>query len=82
MSELDDISLKETYKIISVLLEQVEASNNLIALMAAQLGEENTRKITQSSSWAAFMTAKRSLETLRPLLEKYVATAAKMTAEM
>lgn len=80
--QLDEVTVKETYRIISVLLEQVEASNNLIAVMASYLGEETTRKVTQSNSWVAFMAAKRSLETIQPELKKYADTATRLASQM
>lgn len=80
--ELNEVTLKETYRIIAVLLEQVEASNNLIAVMASHLGEETTRRVTQSGSWVAFMTAKKSLETIQPALEKYAATANRLASRI
>lgn len=83
MSEqLDEVTIKETYRIIAVLLEQVEASNNLIAVMASHLGEETTRRVTQSGSWGAFMTAKKSLETIQPVLEKYVTTVSRIASQL
>src|SRR5688572_736027 len=72
---LDLATVQSTYKIIIALLDQVEASSSLISLMASMLGEEVTRKITETTPWASYLQSRRSLEALRPELERFVITA-------
>lgn len=71
---LDFATAQSTYKIITALVEQVDAASNLIAIMASALGEEATKKITETGAWANFLQGRRTLENLRPELEKFAAT--------
>ena len=73
-NELDLATAKSTYKIITTLLDHIDASANLIALMASALGAEPTKKITETAAWASFLTARRSLETIQPDLQRFVGT--------
>jgi hypothetical protein len=71
---LDLISAQTTYKIILTLVDHIDAASSLIALMASGLGEDATRRITETAAWANYLTARRALETVRPELEKFAAS--------
>lgn len=73
-NELDLATAKSTYKIITTLLEHIDASANLIALMASALGAEPTKKITETGAWANFLGARKSLESIQPDLQRFVHT--------
>lgn len=75
---LEWATAQSTYRIIVTLLDHVESSASLIALMASVLGEGPTKGITESSAWASYLTSRRGLETLKPELERYVATINKL----
>lgn len=79
---LDFATAQSTYKIITALIEQVEASSNLIALLASSLGEKATFSVTQTSTWAAYLSSKRTLETLTPELHRFVSAVTKLTDEI
>jgi len=78
---LDLATAQSTYKIITALIEQVEASSNLIALLASSLGEKATFSVTQTSTWAAYLSSKRTLETLTPELHRFVSAVTQLTEE-
>ena len=73
--KLDFATVQSTYKIITTLLEHVDSSSSLISLMASLLGEETTRKVTQTAAWADYLQSRKTLEKLRPELERFAATA-------
>jgi hypothetical protein len=74
-SRLDFATVQSTYKIITVLLEQIDASSSLISMLASALGEEATRRITETLPWADYMQSRKALEAIRPELERFAATA-------
>lgn len=79
---LDLASAQSTYKIIAVLLEQLDSSSNLIAMMASMIGEDMTRSITQTEAWANYLQGKRALESIDPELKRFVETVNRLlTAE-
>jgi hypothetical protein len=74
-NSLDFATVQSTFKIITALLEQVDSSSNLISIMASLLGEENTRRITETAAWADYLQSRRTLEALRPEIERFATTA-------
>ena len=78
---LDLATAQSTYKIISVLLEQVEHSSNLIAIMAGMMGEDMSRQIAQTEAWANYLQGRRSLEAVNPELKRFADTVNKLLAE-
>jgi hypothetical protein len=80
-NRLDLATAESTYKIIVALIEQVDASSSLIAVLASALGENAAHQITQTSVWATYLSSKRSLESLKPELEAFVATVTKLVEE-
>ncbi|MBL8151295.1 MAG: hypothetical protein JNN15_15335 [Blastocatellia bacterium] len=75
VANLSPATVQSAYKIISTLLDQIESSSNLIALMASLLGEETTRRVTQTAAWIEYMNSRRSLESVKKDIESFAATA-------
>ncbi len=80
--ELDFATAQSTYKIITALVEQVDASSQLIAIMASVMGEDVTRRITETVAWANYLQARRSLEALSIEMTRFVTTVTKLTQEI
>ncbi|MEW6730181.1 MAG: hypothetical protein AB1489_02470 [Acidobacteriota bacterium] len=76
--QLDFATAQSTYKIITALVEHIDAASSLIAVMASALGEEPTRRLTQTVAWAEYLQARRTLEALRPELERFAVTVTKI----
>jgi hypothetical protein len=56
------VDLKTAYRIITVLVDTLTASSDLIARMAQLLGEEAARPLQQDAAWQNYLEAKRRLE--------------------
>lgn len=78
---LDLATAESTYRIIVALIEQVDSSSSLIAMLASALGETAAHQITQTSAWANYIGSKRSLENLKPEIERFVSTVTKLVEE-
>jgi hypothetical protein len=75
---LELATAQSTYRIIQALLNHLEASADLIALLAGRLGPEMTQQITQTAAWATYLSARRELDQVKPELEKFVSTVSKL----
>jgi hypothetical protein len=78
VATLDFATAQSTYRIIQALLNHLEASADLIALLASRLGPEPTQQVTQSAAWATYLTARRELDQVKPELEKFVTTVSQL----
>jgi hypothetical protein len=70
--DLDFAQAQLAYSIIESLLEHTRVVSDLIALMAQTLDEDTTKALTQTPVWTAYLDSRRSLETTRTDVERFV----------
>ncbi|MBX7220677.1 MAG: hypothetical protein K1Y36_12080 [Blastocatellia bacterium] len=71
---LDWATAEDAFHIFNTLLMHVQASSNLIAQMASIIGPVETKNLTETPAWADYLTARRAMEHMKPVLDKFSAT--------
>lgn len=69
------VDLKTAYRIITVLVETLGASSDLIAKLAQMLGEDSIRTLQQDPAWIAYLEAKRKLESVHEDMHHFAQAA-------
>ena len=73
-SSSGDLAQSElAHSIIEALLDHTRVISDLIALMAQALDEDTTKALIQTPQWQAYLESRRSMETTREDVEKFVA---------
>src|SRR5215210_6065560 len=70
------------YNIIQALLEHTRVTQDLIALMAAALGEETQEALVNTPHWAAYLDSRRVLERTRQDVEKFAQVWTRLAEEL
>jgi hypothetical protein len=70
------------YTIIQALLEHTRVTQDLVALMAAALGEETQEALVNTPHWAAYMDSRRVLEHTRQDVEKFAEVWTRLAEEL
>jgi len=70
------------YTIIQALLEHTRVTQDLVALMAAALGEETQEALVNTPHWAAYMDSRRVLEHTRADVEKFAEVWTRLAEEL
>ncbi len=70
------------YNIIQALLEHTRVTQDLIALMAAALGEETQEALVNTPHWAAYLDSRRVLEHTRQDVEKFAQVWTRLAEEL
>lgn len=70
------------YTIIQALLEHTRVTQDLVALMAAALGEETQEALVNTPHWAAYLDSRRVLEHTRADVEKFAQVWTRLAEEL
>ena len=70
------------YTIIQALLEHTRVTQDLVALMAAALGDETQEALVNTPHWAAYMDSRRVLEHTRQDVEKFAEVWTRLAEEV
>jgi hypothetical protein len=70
------------YTIIQALLEHTRVTQDLVALMAAALGEETQEALVNTPHWAAYLDSRRVLEHTRQDVEKFARVWTRLAEEL
>jgi hypothetical protein len=70
------------YTIIQALLEHTRVTQDLVALMAAALGEETQEALVNTPHWAAYLDSRRVLEHTRHDVEKFAQVWTRLAEEL
>jgi hypothetical protein len=70
------------YTIIQALLEHTRVTQDLVALMAAALGDETQEALVNTPHWAAYMDSRRVLEHTRQDVEKFAEVWTRLAEEL
>ncbi len=70
------------YNIIQALLEHTRVTQDLVALMAAALGDETQEALVNTPHWAAYMDSRRVLEHTRQDVEKFAQVWTRLAEEL
>lgn len=70
------------YTIIQALLEHTRVTQDLVALMAAALGDETQEALVNTPHWAAYMDSRRVLEHTRQDVEKFAQVWTRLAEEL
>jgi len=70
------------YNIIQALLEHTRVTQDLVALMAAALGDETQEALVNTPHWAAYMDSRRVLEHTRADVEKFAEVWTRLAEEL
>jgi hypothetical protein len=70
------------YTIIQALLEHTKVTQDLVALMAAALGEETQEALVNTPHWAAYLDSRRVLEHTRQDVEKFAQVWTRLAEEL
>ncbi len=70
------------YNIIQALLEHTRVTQDLVALMAAALGEETQEALVNTPHWAAYMDSRRVLEQTRKDVETFAQVWTRLAEEL
>ena len=70
--DLDLSNAKLAYTIIDSLLQHNETLGDLIAAMAQALDEDTQAALTATDQWQNYLESRRSLETTKVQIEKFV----------
>ena len=70
------------YTIIQALLEHTRVTQDLVALMAAALGDETQEALVNTPHWAAYMDSRRVLEHTRRDVEKFAEVWTRLAEEL
>lgn len=70
------------YNIIQALLEHTRVTQDLIALMAAALGEDTQEALVNTPHWAAYLDSRRVLEHTRQDVEKFAQVWTRLAEEL
>jgi len=70
------------YNIIQALLEHTRVTQDLVALMAAALGDETQEALVNTPHWAAYMDSRRVLEQTRQDVEKFAQVWTRLAEEL
>jgi len=71
-ADLDYEQARLAYSIIESLLEHTKVISDLVAVMAQTLDEDTTKALTQTPVWTAYLDSRRSMESTRKDVEKFV----------
>ncbi|MET0648115.1 MAG: hypothetical protein ABW208_15975 [Pyrinomonadaceae bacterium] len=70
------------YTIIQALLEHTRVTQDLVALMAATLGDDTQEALVNTPHWAAYMDSRRVLEHTRQDVEKFAEVWTRLAEEL
>lgn len=70
------------YNIIQALLEHTRVTQDLVALMAAALGDETQEALVNTPHWAAYMDSRRVLEHTRADVERFAQVWTRLAEEL
>ena len=70
------------YNIIQALLEHTRVTQDLVALMAAALGDDTQEALVNTPHWAAYMDSRRVLEQTRQDVEKFAQVWTRLAEEL
>jgi hypothetical protein len=70
------------YNIIQALLEHTRVTQDLVALMAAALGDDTQEALVNTPHWAAYMDSRRVLEHTRQDVEKFAEVWTRLAEEL
>jgi hypothetical protein len=70
------------YHIIQALLEHTRVTQDLVALMAAALGDETQEALVNTPHWAAYMDSRRVLEHTRKDVETFAQVWTRLAEEL
>jgi hypothetical protein len=70
------------YNIIQALLEHTRVTQDLVALMAAALGDETQEALVNTPHWAAYMESRRVLEQTRKDVETFAEVWTRLAEEL
>ncbi len=70
------------YNIIQALLEHTRVTQDLVALMAAALGDETQEALVNTPHWAAYMDSRRVLEHTRKDVETFAQVWTRLAEEL
>ncbi|MBV8857396.1 MAG: hypothetical protein JOZ02_10730 [Acidobacteria bacterium] len=70
------------YSIIQALLEHTRVTQDLVALMAAALGDETQEALVNTPHWAAYMDSRRVLEQTRKDVETFAQVWTRLAEEL
>jgi hypothetical protein len=70
------------YHIIQALLEHTRVTQDLVALMAAALGDDTQEALVNTPHWAAYMDSRRVLEHTRHDVEKFAQVWTRLAEEL
>jgi hypothetical protein len=70
------------YNIIQALLEHTRVTQDLVALMAAALGDETQEALVNTPHWAAYMDSRRVLEQTRKDVETFAQVWTRLAEEL
>ena len=70
------------YNIIQSLLEHTRVTQDLVALMAAALGDETQEALVNTPHWAAYMDSRRVLEHTRKDVETFAQVWTRLAEEL
>ena len=70
------------YTIIQALLEHTRVTQDLVALMAAALGEETQEALVNTPHWAAYLDSRRVLEHTRKDVETFAQVWTRLAEEL
>jgi hypothetical protein len=70
------------YTIIQALLEHTRVTQDLVALMAATLGDDTQEALVNTPHWAAYMDSRRVLEHTRADVEIFAQVWTRLAEEL
>src|SRR3954468_11752379 len=70
------------YNIIQALLEYTRVTQDLVALMAAALGDETQEALVNTPHWAAYLPSRRVLEQTRKDVETFAQVWTRLAEEL
>src|SRR5919112_3680209 len=70
------------YNIIQALLEHTRVTQDLVALMAAALGDETQEALVNTPHWAAYLDSRRLLEQTRKDVETFAQVWTRLAEEL
>lgn len=71
MSDLDYAQARLAYSIIETLLAHVEATQDLVAVMAQALDEDTKAALTNTPPWTAYLESRRRMKTIEGDVERF-----------
>ncbi len=79
--DLDYEQARLAYTIIEILLANISATNDLVALMAQALDEDTKHALTNTPPWTAYLDSRRTLRRAQADLETFAEAMKRLLAD-